>query len=157
MRKLLDNKKSIAYFGLIFVVLIWGTAPLTTKYFLDYYSPTFGVAWGALFSTIVLAIMFRKRLKEINLDYFKVAIPLGICYTGADLMQKIGLQYTTPTIYSFLENLSCIVVPFLTWWFIKKKPAILQIVGSMICLLSAFVLSGLGSANASFSLGLGEI
>ena len=157
MKKLLGDKKSVSYFGLIFVVFVWGTAPLTTKYFLDYYSPTFGVAWGALLSVIVLAIMLRKKLKEINLDYFKVAIPLGICYTGADLMQKIGLQYTTPTIYSFLENLSCIVVPFLTWWFVRKKPAILQIVGSVICLVSAFVLSGLGSGNAGFSLGLGEI
>ena len=157
MRELLNNKKSISYIGLIFVVLVWGASPLASKYFLNYYSPAFGVAWGSLLSAILLAIMFREKLKEIKFDYFKVAIPLGVCYTSADLMQKIGLQYTTPTVYAFLENLSCVVVPFLTWFFIKKKPAVLQIVGSIICLVSAFVLSGLGSGDGGFSLGIGSI
>lgn len=157
MKELLNNKKSVSYVGLIFVVFVWGTGPLISKYFLDYYSPTFGVAWSSVVSVVALAIMFRKRLKEINLDYFKVAIPLGVFYTGANLMQKIGLQYTTPTIYSFLENLSCLVVPFLMWWFIKKKPALLQILGSLVCLASAFVLSGLGTKQTGFSLGFGEI
>ncbi len=156
MQNLLKNKKNISYAGLIFVVFVWGLAPITSKYFLNYYSPTFGVAWGDIFSVAVLAFIFRKRLKNITKDYFKVAIPLGVFYTSANLMQKIGLQYTTPTVYSFLENLSCIVVPFLTWWFIKKKPAVLQIVGSIICLISAFVLSGIG-ASGGFSLGVGEI
>ena len=157
MKNLLKNKKSISYIGLIFVVFVWGTGPLTSKYFLNHYSPTFGVAWGSMLSALMLAILFRKKLKNITWDYFKVAIPFGIFYTAANLSQKIGLQYTTPTVYSFLENLSCIVVPFLTWWFIKKKPALLQLIGSLVCLASAFVLSGLGAANEGFSLGIGEI
>lgn len=156
MKTLLKNKKSMSYFGLIFVVFIWGLSPITSKYFLNYYSPTFGVVWGDVCSVAVLAFIFRKKLKNITKDYFKVAIPLGIFYTSANLMQKIGLQYTTPTVYSFLENLSCIVVPFLTWGFIKKSPAVLQIVGSIVCLISAFVLSGIGSSSG-FSLGVGEI
>ena len=156
-RSFFENKKRMSYFGLIFVMFVWGTGPLTSKYFLDYYSPTFGVAWSSMISVLALAVLLRKKLKNITKDYFKVAIPLGIFYTTANLSQKIGLQYTTPTVYSFLENLSCIVVPFLMWWFVKKKPTILQVVGGMVCLASAFVLSGLGSSNEKFSFGIGEI
>lgn len=157
MQQISNNKRTISYLGLIFVVFVWGTGPLTSKFFLDYYSPTFGVAWSSIISVVALAILFRKKLNCITKDYFKVAIPLGIFYTMANLSQKIGLQYTTPTVYSFLENLSCIVVPFLMWWFVKKKPSILQILGSLVCLASAFILSGLGSSTESFSLGIGEI
>lgn len=82
---------------------------------------------------------------------------MGVFYTAANLLQKIGLQYTTPTVYSFLENLSCVVVPFLVWWFVKKKPSVLQIIGSIVCLGSAFVLSGLCSSGETFSIGIGEI
>lgn len=156
MKQLWNNKKTISYAGLVFVIFVWGTGPLTSKYFLDYYSPSFGVAWSSMVSVIALAILFRKKLKNITKDYFKVAIPLGIFYTMASLSQKIGLQYTTPTVYSFLENLSCIIVPFLSWWFVKKKPSLLQLLGSLVCLASAFVLSGVGSAKVGFSLGRGE-
>lgn len=157
MQKLLKDKKSISYAGLLFVVLVWGTGPLTSKFFLDYYSPTLSVAVGSFISALMLLFLFRHKLKGITPDYFKIAIPFGLFYTMANLSQKIGLQYTTPTVYSFLENLSCIVVPFLTWWFIKKKPSALQLVGSAVCLASAFVLSGLGSSGEGFSLGIGEI
>lgn len=157
MNELLKNKKTISYAGLIFVVLVWGTGPLTSKYFLDYYSPTFGVSFGSMVSALMLLFICRKKLKYLTRDYFKIAIPFGLFYTAANLSQKIGLQYTTPTVYSFLENLSCIVVPFLTWWFIKKKPSVVQLIGSVVCLASAFVLSGLGSSGKGFSLGIGEI
>lgn len=110
-----------------------------------------------MLSCLALVIILRKRLKNLTREYFKVAIPLGIFYTMANLTQKIGLQYTTPTVYAFLENLSCIVVPFLVWWFVKKKPAVLQLVGSVVCLASAFVLSGLGSSGEGFSIGVGEV
>lgn len=157
MKKLLENKKSLSYIGLVFVVFVWGIGPLTSKYFLDFYSPTFGVAYASLISGVVLAIIFRKKLKYITKDYFKIAVPFGFFYALANLSQKIGLQYTTPTVYAFLENLSCIVVPFLVWLFIKKKPSALQLIGSAVCLASAFVLSGLGSSGKEFSLGIGEI
>ena len=151
------DKKTISYAGLIFVVLVWGTSPLTSKFFLDYYSPTLSVSVSSFISALMLLIIFRKKLKDITRDYFKIAIPFGLFYTVANLSQKIGLQYTTPTVYSFLENLSCIVVPFLSWWFIKKKPSVIQLLGSVVCLASAFVLSGLGSSGEGFSLGIGEI
>lgn len=153
--KTTENKKTLSYLGLAFVVLVWGTGPLTSKFFLDYYSPTFGVAWGSLLSSLALLILCRKKLKTLTREYFRVALPLGFFYTSANLCQKIGLKFTTPTVYSFLENLSCIVVPFLVWWFLKKRPGVLEILGSVVCLCSAFVLSGLGSAGG-FSLGLGE-
>lgn len=157
MKELCKNKKTVSYAGLIFVVLIWGTSPLTSKYFLKYYSPTLSVAIGSFISALLLLILLRKKLKYITWDYFKIAVPFGFFYTAANLSQKIGLQYTTPTVYSFLENLSCIVVPFLTWWFIRKKPSAIQLIGSVVCLASAFVLSGLGFSGEGFSLGIGEI
>ena len=151
------NKKTMSYLGLFFVIFFWGTGPLVNKFYLKYYSPTLAFAWTSMVSALILAIVFRKKIKHINKDYFRVAIPLGFFYTAAELSQKIGLKFTTPTVYSFLENLSCIVVPFLVWLFAKKKPSVSHILGGFICLASAFVLSGFKSFGEAFSLGIGEI
>ena len=149
------NKKTLSYLGLFFVVLVWGTGPLTNKLFLAYYSPSFDVFFSSAASALVLFILCRKKLHLLTREYFYVALPLGFFYTAAHLSQKIGLQYTTPTVFSFLENLSCLVVPFLMWLFLKKKPAALQFLGSIVCLFSAAALSGLGAGG--FSLGVGEL
>ncbi|MBP5610819.1 MAG: EamA family transporter, partial [Clostridia bacterium] len=96
------------------------------------------------------------RRKLLNATYFKIAVPTGLFVGAANLMQKIGLQYTTPTQYAFLENLSCVVVPLLLILYVKKRPHPLTVGASLLCLFGCFVLSGLiSSGGAAF--GVGEI
>ena len=162
-KDLLTNKKqdvkiqALAYSALIFVVFIWGAGPLMSVYLYRYYTATIYTALTSLISAISLLLISLSHLKKLNRDYFKVAVPTGIFYSIASLLQKIGLQYTTPTQYAFLENLSCVVVPVLLFFFIKKKPSILTIFAAFLCLLGSFILSGLDFANNSISFGKGEI
>ncbi len=148
-----QNKKSkiLAYAGLIFVILVWGVSPLTTLYFYKYFSPTVRIAFGGLVSTVALLIISSKKLGELDKTHLKLAIPTGIFLASANILQKIGLQYTTPTHYSFLENLSCIVVPFLVFLLIRKKPTFLTVFASVLCLVSAFILTGMESDMKSIS------
>lgn len=137
-----QNRKALAYCGLIFVVVIWGISPLVTKAFYAYYSPTIRLAYSSLICALtLLAISWNKR-KLLNKSYFAVAIPTGFFMGLADILQKLGLQYTTPTHYAFLENLSCLVVPILLFFFIKKKPGVLTVLASVLCLCSSFILAG---------------
>lgn len=148
------NRKALAYCGLIFVVLIWGISPLITKRFYDYYSPTIRLAYSSLFCALsLLAISWNKR-KLLNRYYFVVAIPTGFFMGLADILQKVGLQYTTPTHYAFLENLSCIVVPVLMFFFIRKKPGVLTVLAAVLCLCSSFILTGwTGGMNKAVLIG----
>lgn len=141
--KLSDNKRRMAYLGLVFVILVWGVFPLITLFFYDYYSPTMRLAFTSLISAVALLFISRKKLKMLDKSYFMLAIPTGVAMSLADISQKIGLKYTTPTHYAFLENLSCIVVPVLMILFIKKLPSLLTIVASLLCLISSFALTGM--------------
>ncbi len=157
MLSFLENKKTTSYIGLSFVVLFWGFSAITSKFYLTYFSPTFGVAFSSFISALAIAIIYRKRLKNLDATYFKTAFILGLFYCVANLSQKIGLQYTTPTMYAFLENLSCVAVPIVVLILCKKLPSLLQIIGSVVCLISALVLSGLGSGAQTLNIGIGEI
>ena len=137
--------QTFAYASLIFVVFIWGAGPLMTVYLYRYYTATIYTAVTSLISAISLLLISLPHLKELNRDSI------------ASLLQKIGLQYTTPTQYAFLENLSCVVVPVLLFFFIKKKPSILTVLASLLCLAGSFILSGLDFASSSISFGKGEI
>lgn len=139
--------KTGAYAGLVFVIFIWGLSPLITNYLHNYFSPTIRIAMGTFVCALSMFLISSGKLGLINKDYFKIAIPTGACIGIADMLQKIGLQYTTPSHYAFLENLSVVVVPILLFFIIKKKPSWLTIVAAVLCLASCFILTGMLSGG----------
>ncbi len=148
--------KSKYFLMLIGVVIIWGISPNITKGLLSYYSPGLRSAMSSVVAFVAMLIVCAKKLKNLNKEYFKVALPTGIFYSAACIMQSVGLVYTSPAMFSFLENLSCLVVPFLVWIMTKNRPSIFKFVGAILCLVSVFILSG-GSDITSFNFGIGEI
>jgi drug/metabolite transporter (DMT)-like permease len=148
----LKNKKTLAYLGLIFVIFLWGGSPLITLYFYRFYSPTVRVAFGSLTSGLAMLLIAGKRIRLLGRRYLGLAIPTGVCLGLADISQKIGLQYTTPTNYAFLENLSCVVVPIVMIILTRKKPSIYKLIAAVICLVGCFVLAG-GEADIGFGIG----
>ncbi|MBQ9714435.1 MAG: DMT family transporter [Clostridia bacterium] len=149
--------KTFAYLGLIFVVVVWGTVPLFTNNLLKSYSASMYNGTIGLIAATALLIIFAPKLKNLHKGYFLLAVPTGFFNTIASLLQKIGLKYTTPTQYAFLENLSCVLVPILLFIFIKKKPNIITILASVLCLVGSFILSGMNFSNNTISFGVGEV
>lgn len=132
--------KTKYYTGIIFVIIIWGLAPNIYKYLLGYYSPnTFNLLTSLATFLGMLALCINK-LDKLNLSYFKVAIPTGLFYSCAVIFQRVGLNYTTPAKFSFLENFSIVVVPVLMYVFTRQKITPLKIISALLCLLGMFFL-----------------
>lgn len=132
--------KTKYYIGIIFVIIIWGLAPNIYKYLLGYYSPnTFNLLTSLATFLGMLALCINK-LDKLNLSYFKVAIPTGLFYSCAVIFQRVGLNYTTPAKFSFLENFSIVVVPVLMYVFTRQKITPLKIISALLCLLGMFFL-----------------
>ena len=151
------RKKHLAYLGLIFVILVWGIQPQITLHFYTYYSPTIRIAFNSMLSAAALLILSRKKLCLLtNSTYLKLGISTGFFMALANILQKIGLQYTSPANYAFLENLSVLTVPIMMYFFIRKKPSILTVSAAILCLLSSFLLAGNPGSEDRASL-LGDI
>ncbi len=148
----MNKKKYYAY--VIFVIVVWGVAPVITSYFYNYLSGAVYSAICATINAIAFTIIARKRFKDLDKKAIKTAAIVGTFYSLAALMQVIGLQYTTPSMYIFLENTSCIVVPTLMFVLFRKKPHPVVALASVICLIGCFVLSG---ARLDNPWGIGEI
>lgn len=151
------NKTALAYAMLIFVIFLWGASPLINAVLNDKCSVGLRSVLISGISVITLLIICGKRLKNLNKEYLKWALPTGACVAIASITQKIGLYYTTPTKYAFLENLSCVVVPIILFFAIKKRPSALTIISSVLCLIGAFVLGGMNFSAENISFGIGEV
>lgn len=156
MKKSILAGKRPYYLALFFVVLVWGLDPVIMSYFYNYYSASVLTAIGAGVSFVMLLLLNAKKLRHINARYFKVAAPISALNSIACLLQKIGLQYTTPANYAFLEHLSCVVVPIMLFVLVKKRPTLPQAVSAVLCLGGCFILCGVGTAG-SVSLAFGDV
>ncbi len=148
--------KTIYYFMLIIVVITWGLDPIINSYFYNFYSASALVSVATFASAIMFFILSFKKLKQLNKNYLKVAVPISLLNSIVCLLQRIGLQYTTPANYAFLEQLSCVVVPIMMFVFIRKKPTLLQGITSIVCITGCFIFSGV-TLGDGFNLGIGEL
>ena len=147
---------SFYYAALIGVILVWSITPVVNPYFYKHISPTICTFISGLCAVISLIPIIAKDFSRIDKSLLKVAIPTGIINSAASITQKIGLLYTTPSRYAFLENLSCVVVPVLMFVFIRKKPSALKIIAAVLCLFGCFLLAG-GNVLAGGGFGIGEL
>ena len=143
----MNKKKLLSLLGLIVVVVLWGIAPITSKFLFDggYYSPALLVAFRGALSCVAmfLIILISGDLKDLNKSYW-ICIPAGLILGAAYLFQFIGLDSTTPAKNTFLESFSCIAVPVTLLILTKEKPSIVSVLAALVCVLGAFVLCGQG-------------
>jgi drug/metabolite transporter (DMT)-like permease len=142
--------------AILLVTLIWGLDPVIMSYLYRYFSASLLTAIGTLGSLLLFLFLNRARLHLLNTRYLRVALPIGLLNSAACLLQKIGLQYTTPANYAFLEHLSCITVPLALLILIRKRPTLPQLLCAVLCLCGCFILCGVGTAGAA-ALAFGDI
>lgn len=143
----MTKTKILSLLGLVVVVVLWGIAPVSSKFLFDnnYYSPALLVAFRGALSVLAMfiIILITGEFKDVNKSYW-VCIPAGLILGAAYLFQFIGLDSTTPAKNTFLESFSCIAVPIMLFILTREKPTISSIVASIVCVLGAFILCGNG-------------
>lgn len=147
------NKKTIlSFIGLIIVVVLWGIAPIFSKYLFNnnFYSPALLVGIRGLLSIVVLTLflLITKGFKDFTKAYW-ICIPAGFILGIAYLLQFIGLETTTPAKNTFLESLSCVAVPIVMFILVKEKPTLSSIFAVLAVILGSFILCGNGLDFAS--------
>ena len=86
----------IYYLGIMFVVFFWGFSSVIYSYFYDFYSASVLTSIMTFFSFLFFLALGIKKFKLLNSKYFKVGLPICALTALAGVLQRIGLQYTTP-------------------------------------------------------------
>ena len=138
--------------ALFVAALIWGISFFIVKDTVDAISPNFLLAIRFTIGCAVLCILFHKRLKQLNKEYFLHGALIGLCLFLAYSSQTIGITDTTPGKNAFLTAVYCVIVPFLFWIVDKKRPDRYHIGAAFLCLTGI----GLVSLTEGFSIRMGD-
>jgi len=154
MKKSRDGLKGRA--ALLTTTLIWGTSFVILKNTLDSITPVWVMAIRFGGASILMLLFAIPKLKKLDKGYLKGGAVMGVCLALGYIVQTYGLNYTTPGKNAFLTATYCILVPFLNWMIVKKKPDIFNIVAAVMCLvgISLVCLSG---ADKLTDINIGDI
>ena len=119
------NNKSVSFLasaGLILTAAIWGFAFVVVKDSLDYIGAIYMIAIRYTIASVVMALIFIKKLRSINRRYILHGLLSGAFLFLAYTTQTIGCDYTTAGKNAFLTTVYVILIPLISWIMYKKRP-----------------------------------
>ncbi|WP_077369048.1 DMT family transporter [Anaerosalibacter sp. Marseille-P3206] len=152
MNQKLNNNSLRADLSLLLVAIIWGSGFVATKSGLDHITPLYMLVFRFGISTILLGLVFRKRIKKTTIGDFKAGIVIGIFLFLGFSVQTFALQFTTASKQAFITGTNVVMVPFLYWAVSKKKPDNYDVLGAILC----FTGIGILSVESGFKIGFGD-
>ena len=123
-----------AKIALFAAALIWGSSFVMMKNAVSVFPTNMLLAIRFTIACVLLCCVFRGRLKLIDADYLRTTALIGLCLFFAYSFQTYGIRLTTPGKNAFLTAVYVVLVPFVYWLAIKRKPTIVNVVAAFICL-----------------------
>lgn len=136
--------------ALIFVAVAWGSSMVVIKGSTDTLPPGLLLTCRFTIASAMLAIANGKKLKQIDKEYIKSGIFIGVCLFMAYFTQTMGVMLEMPGKSHFLSSAYCVFVPFIGWFVLKEKPKIYHIIAAIMCAIGIIMVSLVGSFSLSF-------
>ncbi|WP_064091394.1 DMT family transporter [Rossellomorea aquimaris] len=134
------NKQLFADLSLLLVAFIWGSTFVMVQSAIEFIPPLLfnGIRFFLAATPLAIFLMFtRSKLTKKGLIHGMI---LGIFLFIGYGFQTLGLLYTTPSKAGFVTGLSVVLVPFLVYLLVKKKPSFGALIGSLLAVTGLYLL-----------------
>jgi drug/metabolite transporter (DMT)-like permease len=138
--------------ALVATTMIWGTSFVVQKNTLDSISTLYLLSIRFTVAAVFLLLLGIKNIKQINKEYIKGGVIMGVLLSAAYIVQTYGLVYTTPGKNAFLTASYCVITPFLFWIFKRQRPDKYNFIAAALCILGV----GLISVDSNLSINKGD-
>ena len=106
---------------MLITALMWGSGFVGMAKGLEHWTVLQLMAGRFLIASIILRIIFYKKLKLITLSVLWKGALLGFILFVAFALQTWGLEYTTPSKNAFLTAINVIIVPIIAYVIYKRR------------------------------------
>lgn len=132
--------------------IIWGSSFFMMKGAVDVIPAFFLLAVRFTGGAVLLGLVCWKKWRSFTPDYLWRGAIIGAFLWAAYSVQTFGIKYTTPSNNAFLTAVYCVIVPFLYWAVMGRRPDRYNILSALLCVAGV----ALVSISGDFSIGLGD-
>lgn len=147
------NKHIKADLMLLMITVFWGASYMLTKLGLGNLEPFNLTAIRFIIAFILSAAVFHKQVLSADKKTIKYSLILGMLLVGMFISMTFGLQYTTASNAGFLISLSVVLIPIISFIFLKQK------IEKKIILSLCLVLIGIAllTLDTQFRINVGDL
>ncbi len=137
---------------LLLAAVIWGLGTVLIKSTVNEIPPFWLVGIRFFSAGLILCACFLPQLIKLAaqgdlLKHIKVSFLLGLPMIAGYVLNTWGLTDTTAAKSAFLTGLYCVLVPFLAWLFMRKRPTAFNICAALLCLAGIGLVSLYGKSD----------
>ncbi|MBQ7849760.1 MAG: DMT family transporter [Clostridia bacterium] len=126
-------KRNAGRLALLTAALIWGSSFIIMKGAVDDVPVFMLLAVRFSIAFMLLGAIFIRKLLKADRQTLLGGMLCGMLLFGAYTSQTFGLMGTTPGKNAFLTAVYCVLVPFLSWVFFRKRPTVWNWVAAVMC------------------------
>lgn len=134
---------------LLIVAILWGSSLTVVKVASETFEPNMILAIRFSVSALILSIIFWKKLREMDKSDVRSGLIIGVFLFMAYSAQTIGVGYTDPGRSAFLSASYCVIVPFLAWIAMKKRPDKFNMIAAAFTIAGIYFVSMAGGDGGS--------
>lgn len=144
------KKMLLADMALLLAAAIWGVGFVVGDIAAERF-PTFWIM-AVRFSgaAVCMGILFRRAVKNSTKADLRAGVTIGLLLFAAQPLQIIALRYTTPSKQAFLVTSYVVIVPFVSWLILRKRPQTKAFAAGALALLGIGLISLSGSLRIEF-------
>lgn len=138
---------------MIITAVMWGSGFVGMAVGLEHWSVMQLMALRFTLATILLAVIFNKKLRLISKSVLWKGFIIGAILFIAFALQTLGLAYTTPSKNAFLTAINVIIVPIIAYIIYKRRFDRFEILAAIIAIVGI----GFLSLQDSFTMNFGDM
>ncbi|MEK4228178.1 DMT family transporter [Solibacillus sp. FSL H8-0538] len=146
-------KKYTGEILMLITAIMWGSGFIGMDIGLNHLTVFQLMAGRFILATIILSLIFYKKLKLINKSVLWKGAVLGTILFIAFALQTMGLEYTTPSKNAFLTAVNVMIVPIIAYVIYKRKIDRFE----MIAAIMAFIGIAFLSLQGSMTINIGDV
>lgn len=147
------TKQTKADSMLLMITVFWGASYIFTKIGLETLQPFNLTALRFIIAFLVAGAVFYKNILKADKTVLGYSFILAVILFGVFITMTIGLKYTTASNAGFLVSLSVVIIPLISYLFLKQKLNSKTI----ICIFFAVLGIALLTLNNELRVGWGDI
>ena len=127
---------------IIIATIIWGSSFVIVKDVTNQLPPAWILAVRFTAAALIMgvALIGRRRL-YFEKSHMGYGLMFGLAMFTAYYLQTVGITDTTPGKNAFLTGTYCVIVPFLAWALLRRKPNRYNLVAAFLCIVGVGFIS----------------
>jgi drug/metabolite transporter (DMT)-like permease len=130
-----------AELSLLLLAFFWGVTFPLVKIALNFCSPFLFLAIRFSLATLIIWLVYSKRISLVDKVTLKAGIILGIFLFLGYAFQTVGLKYTAASKSAFITGLFVIMVPPLSVLIVKEKPKLFSLIGVILAISGLWLMT----------------